>query len=76
MCRRIEILKSVSWSILFQIELADGTVLDTFCSFQHQKIQRSATRGVSSLGSARNLAREPHVFKSSARLGSISGSSM
>ena len=32
-------------------------------------------RGVSSLGSARNLAREPHVFKSSARLGSISGSS-
>ena len=43
MCRRIEILKSVSWSILFQIELADGTVLDTFCSFQHQKIQRSAT---------------------------------
>lgn len=33
------------------------------------------SRGVSSLGSARNLAREPHVFKSSARLGSISGSS-
>ena len=32
-------------------------------------------RGVSSLGSARNLAREPHVFKSSARLGSIFGSS-
>ena len=43
MCRRIEILKSVSWSILFQIELADGTVVDTFCSFQHQKIKRSAT---------------------------------
>ena len=32
-------------------------------------------RGVSSLGSARNLAREPHVFKSSARLGSIFRSS-
>ena len=32
-------------------------------------------RGVSSLGSARNFAREPHVLKSSARLGSISGSS-
>ena len=37
--------------------------------------QSQANRGVSSLGSARNLAREPHVFKSSARLGSIFGSS-
>ena len=30
-------------------------------------------RAGSSLGSARNLAREPGVFKSSARLGSIFG---
>ena len=34
----------------------------------------SLSRGVSSLGSARNLAREPHVFESSAQLDSVSGS--
>ena len=37
--------------------------------------QNNYSRGVLCLGSARILAREPRVFKSSARLGSISGSS-
>ena len=41
----------------------------------NHKLKKLNHRGVSSLGSARNLAREPHVFKSSARLGSIFGSS-
>ena len=51
---------------------------DFTLSFNHKtgsKLKKSSifARAGSSLGSARNLAREPGVFKSSARLGSIFG---